>query len=160
MSFLDEMKRRERTMRINTWADEKQLVRDKIEELFRICEDTSARGLEMYIKIDAENAPTMNRYSRSVIYKVPFAFCKDCKEFRAYESNMTCLKDNGCKEAVRLYKKYALRHKCVGQWDETDDRWGIGKWRCSACEKHSKVQSDYCPNCGAKMDGGKDNAIE
>lgn len=40
-----------------------------------------------------------------------------------------------------------------GEWEETDDRWGVGKWRCSACEKHSKEQSDYCPNCGAKMDG-------
>lgn len=25
-------------------------------------------------------------------------------------------------------------------------------WRCSACHKHERKRSDYCPNCGAKMD--------
>ena len=24
-------------------------------------------------------------------------------------------------------------------------------WRCSACHKHERKRSDYCPNCGAKM---------
>ncbi len=26
---------------------------------------------------------------------------------------------------------------------------------CSLCHKHERKRSDYCPNCGAKMDGGK-----
>lgn len=56
-------------MRINTWADEKQLIRDKIEELFRICEDSSAKGLEMYIKIDAENAPTIEYTIKNTLVK-------------------------------------------------------------------------------------------
>ena len=25
-------------------------------------------------------------------------------------------------------------------------------WRCSACHKHERKRSDYCPNCGAKME--------
>ena len=25
-------------------------------------------------------------------------------------------------------------------------------WACSLCHKHEKKRSDYCPNCGAKMD--------
>ena len=56
-------------MRINTWADEKQLVRDKIEYLFRICEETSAKGLEMYIKLDTENAPTIEYTVRNTLVK-------------------------------------------------------------------------------------------
>lgn len=26
-------------------------------------------------------------------------------------------------------------------------------WACGLCHKHEKKRSDYCPNCGAKMDG-------
>ena len=26
-------------------------------------------------------------------------------------------------------------------------------WACSLCHKHEKKRSEYCPNCGAKMDG-------
>lgn len=29
---------------------------------------------------------------------------------------------------------------------------------CSACEIGFDAKTDYCPHCGAKMDGGADNA--
>ena len=29
---------------------------------------------------------------------------------------------------------------------------------CSACEIGFAAKTDYCPHCGAKMDGGADNA--
>ena len=57
----------------------------------------------------------MNKYVRNVEYKVPFVFCKECKAFSEYRSEMTCLKDDGCKEAVRLYKKYARRGRKDGE---------------------------------------------
>ena len=33
----------------------------------------------------------------------------------------------------------------------------IGNWKCSLCRGTSLRDSDYCPNCGAKMDGDADN---
>lgn len=29
------------------------------------------------------------------------------------------------------------------------------KFYCSACDAHSNAPYSYCPNCGARMDGGK-----
>lgn len=34
---------------------------------------------------------------------------------------------------------------------------GLHYW-CSECNKSVEHKSDYCPNCGAKMDGGGDNS--
>ena len=31
-------------------------------------------------------------------------------------------------------------------------------WQCSNCGVFHDVDSNYCPNCGAKMDGGKGDA--
>ena len=31
---------------------------------------------------------------------------------------------------------------------------------CSACEIGFDAKTDYCPNCGAKMDGGDDDAAD
>ena len=31
------------------------------------------------------------------------------------------------------------------------------KYECSICHDGSDLESKYCPNCGAKMDGGADN---
>ena len=28
----------------------------------------------------------------------------------------------------------------------------VGNWKCSVCEKRSLEDSNFCPNCGAKMD--------
>ena len=30
------------------------------------------------------------------------------------------------------------------------------KWSCTACKAKQKERSNYCPNCGAKMDGDGD----
>ena len=38
-----------------------------------------------------------------------------------------------------------------------------GRWVCGCCDQcgyilHSTGLTNYCPNCGAKMDGGEDEA--
>lgn len=55
-----------------------------------------------------------------------------------------------------------------GEWKEvydinsqdynSDNNWWL---RCSCCQNHTKInfrkqRFDYCPNCGAKIDGGND----
>jgi len=44
-------------------------------------------------------------------YRLPFSFCKECKKFSPYGKG--CLRDIGCKAAVKLYKKYARKGKEV-----------------------------------------------
>lgn len=43
------------------------------------------------------------------------------------------------------------RWKLVGE----DSRLRGGTWICTACNTCQPYVSDYCPHCGAKMDGGK-----
>lgn len=33
-------------------------------------------------------------------------------------------------------------------------------YRCGLCGRGTAVKSNYCPNCGAKMDGGVDNEAD
>ena len=43
-----------------------------------------------------------------------------------------------------------------GRWIEyRQGRWTYAK--CSKCETVHDVMTNYCPNCGAKMDGGADD---
>ena len=44
----------------------------------------------------------------------------------------------------------------TGKWiDETFEPWGLvyHPYKCDQCGEHSEADSNYCPNCGAKMDG-------
>ena len=42
-----------------------------------------------------------------------------------------------------------------------DERYEIDEPYCSECGKwNESVWLNYCPNCGAKMDGGVDNAAD
>ena len=50
-----------------------------------------------------------------------------------------------------------VRH---GRWifgfdPETGER-DLKAWTCSECNEKYPWQPNYCPNCGAKMDGGED----
>ena len=67
--------------------------------------------------------------------------------------------------ACELYKSAAdveeVKH---GQWIEVDDGVLIGNGKhieCSKCGtwRKDKQKLNYCPNCGAKMDGGKQDDL-
>ena len=59
----------------------------------------------------------------------------------------TLVSDLRCMKAADVAP---VRH---GQWiyREFDD-----EYECSECAKYSYFDTDYCPNCGARMDGGSD----
>lgn len=47
--------------------------------------------------------------------------------------------------------------RMYGHWiDETFESWGLvhHPFKCNLCGEHAEFSSPYCPNCGAKMDGG------
>lgn len=46
---------------------------------------------------------------RCTKYRLPFSFCKECKAFSPWMGG--CLRDTGCKAAVKLYKKYLRKGK-------------------------------------------------
>lgn len=48
-----------------------------------------------------------------------------------------------------------VRH---GKWEEIRDAYGqLEGWMCKECGREMKAKVNYCPKCGAKMDGGNDN---
>ena len=50
----------------------------------------------------------------------------------------------------------AIPKRNPGKWiDETFKPWGLVHYpyKCNQCGEHNEVDSKYCPNCGAKMEG-------
>ena len=46
-----------------------------------------------------------------------------------------------------------------GRWIMHDDEFGL-TCECSACHIETMGDGNYCPNCGAKMDGGAGNGCQ
>lgn len=44
------------------------------------------------------------------------------------------------------------------RWEKIHDDPRVNKYRCTNC-KAEKMRDNYCPNCGAKMDGATDNNV-
>lgn len=73
-------------------------------------------------------------------------------------------------EAIRNAPTFDAVPVVHGEWEWNDNGmdWGIGCWKCSNCHHKPEANwetarninpntwngSHYCPNCGAKMDGG------
>lgn len=55
-----------------------------------------------------------------------------------------------------------------GRWLECDDGWGDIHYQCSECGQEWNLDAgtpeennmNHCPNCGAKMDGGEEDATD
>ena len=57
-----------------------------------------------------------------------------------------------CIERIKAVDAVEEEH---GEWGEIYTCCGERLWgyRCSQCETDNSEKSNYCPNCGAKMDG-------
>ena len=66
---------------------------------------------------------------------------------------------DGCEYDIKLVDEIPasdvapVRH---GLWIMHDDECGL-TCECSVCHIETMGDGNYCPNCGAKMDGGADN---
>ena len=59
----------------------------------------------------------------------------------------------GKQEAVEVvHGRWIFKHNPI-----TDPKGYFIRIVCSECNLHTGQKSNYCPQCGAKMDGGKDN---
>lgn len=105
-------------------------------------------------------------------------------EYIERETVMKIIDDYGCTHGVHsvltaavgsaIYKLPAADVAPVkhGHWvyNQNGHDWGLGAWECSLCHSVNNnlpidkrfspyvyAGSKYCPNCGAKMDGGENN---
>lgn len=78
--------------------------------------------------------------------------CKDCIHFEvcAYASHQIPICDSYAEK--ERHGRWIRRKSCHTQTGFID--------RCSVCQKdlvHLGYKTNFCPNCGAKMDGGDEN---
>ena len=61
-------------------------------------------------------------------------------------------------KVVEALNDYVQKEKGVEYAEVKHGEWQVFKFRnpqCSLCYRDNIAKSRYCPNCGAKMDGGK-----
>lgn len=82
------------------------------------------------------------------------------KSNRFYQTNnLDDAYEQGWDEALSCIEKISaadvapVRH---GRWIMHDDEFGL-TCECSACHIETMGDGNYCPHCGAKMDGGTQN---
>lgn len=96
--------------------------------------------------------------------------CGDC-EYAPNGKYVKMLLCMSCQYAKRLIAADVAPVK-HGHWvyNQNGHDWGLGAWECSLCHSVNNnlpidkrfspyvyAGSKYCPNCGAKMDGGENN---
>lgn len=94
----------------------------------------------------------------------------DANYLRKYQfSSIDSIYDEGWNDAIEFIMKKAPTVDAVevahGRWLTWGEKFpktvligveSLGVF-CSVCEKHADNKTNYCPNCGAKMDGEKNN---
>lgn len=66
--------------------------------------------------------------------------------------------DDALQDALTIDAAPVVHGRWVRIGDDKRGRGGI--FRCSACDKCFPHTSKFCPNCGAKMDGGDNDAAD
>lgn len=69
---------------------------------------------------------------------------------------------NTCKRFVEEEPAADVAPVVHGEWVDPEDDGGYTSWHCSLCSHQVGTIGGipnwkYCPNCGARMDGGEDN---
>lgn len=65
---------------------------------------------------------------------------------------------NDVREAVEVIDEYIGELPSVnpqpktGHWIPIQESVGIFRYKCDKCGRYNRAISDYCPNCGAKME--------
>ena len=79
--------------------------------------------------------------------------CHECV-YREYEGGF-CI-DALMKDALDVINQMEVVH---GRWEDAKHAYGFFSPRCSVCHQFNKYHEryNYCPNCGAKMDGERKN---
>ena len=82
------------------------------------------------------------------------------KSNRYYQTNnLDDAQEQGWDEALSCIEKIPAADVAPvvhGRWIMHDDEFGL-TCECSVCQIETMGDGNYCPNCGAKMDGGADN---
>lgn len=78
-------------------------------------------------------------------YKKLIQLFKDLTTFATPESS------------AKYFQKNNVIIQKHGRWKDTGMH--FLPYQCSACETLEEGRTNYCPNCGAKMDGGADNGL-
>ena len=62
-----------------------------------------------------------------------------------------------CERAVQSLPAADVAPVRHGRWERVDYGNGLYNYHCSSCRHipRGNIRSNYCPNCGAKMDGGE-----
>ena len=98
-------------------------------------------------------------------------------EYISREAALTALQDSDLfntterqLRAIRELTAADVAEVVHGEWLRADDDWNsLTTIKCSLCSEEWCFETDddvsllnykYCPNCGAKMDGGNDDATD
>lgn len=86
-------------------------------------------------------------------------YCNPCK---AEGKDHNCCRCRVCwvddmLDEVECFQPADVAPVVHGRWIMHDDEFGL-TCECSACHIETMGDGNYCPNCGAKMDGGAEDA--
>jgi len=59
-----------------------------------------------------------------------------------------------CVPLYQINNAPTVEERPKGEWIYIDNDWGT--FQCDQCKKHSSINYNYCPNCGADMRGDKE----